>query len=179
MSVYTCGVKGCPIQPMGGGYPIQPTGGTPSQVQWGGGYHIQLSGGTPSQVWEGYPIQSWPEGTPSQVQVRGILGYPQPGMDGVPPSQNWMGYPTPCQEWMGSPQPGLDGVPPGQNWMGYPPIRQSIASTCYAAGGMPLAFTQEDFLVLLNYFANDPRQITHATEFGKSLKSVSLFNDRM
>ena len=39
------------------------------------------------------------------------------------------------------PPPGLDGVHP-------PPIRQSsIASTCYAAGGMPLAFTQEDFLV--------------------------------
>ena len=25
----------------------------------------------------------------------------------------------------------------------------SIAGTCYAAGGMPLAFTQEDFLVYL------------------------------
>ena len=37
------------------------------------------------------------------------------------------------------------GTPP-------PPIRQSsIASTCYAAGGMPLAFTQEDFLVT-NFF---------------------------
>ena len=44
------------------------------------------------------------------------------------------------------PRPGLDdrGTPP--------PIRQSsIASTCYAAGGVPLAFTQEDFLVL-TYF---------------------------
>ena len=29
-----------------------------------------------------------------------------------------------------------------------PPIAQSsIASTCYAVGGVPLAFTQEDFLV--------------------------------
>ena len=59
---------------------------------------------------------------------------------------------TPTQVWMG-------GVPQGTPWPcldggdgGYtppPPIRQSsIASTCYAAGGMPLAFTQEDFLVL-------------------------------
>ena len=31
-----------------------------------------------------------------------------------------------------------------------PPISQSsIASTCYAAGGVPLAFTQEDFLVTI------------------------------
>ena len=35
---------------------------------------------------------------------------------------------------------------PHHDWMGYPPIT-SIASTCYVAGGMPLAFTQEDFLV--------------------------------
>ena len=62
------------------------------------------------------------------------MGYPpaQPGLDGG-------GYP-------GYPQPGLDGVPPNQVW-----IRQSsIASTCYAAGGVPLAFTQEDFLVFIN-----------------------------
>ena len=42
------------------------------------------------------------------------------------------------------------GTPPPQvqDWMGYPPIRQtSIASTCCATGGMPLTFTQEDFLV--------------------------------
>ena len=32
--------------------------------------------------------------------------------------------------------------------MGYlPPPPSSIASTCYMVGGMPLAFTQEDFLV--------------------------------
>ena len=39
--------------------------------------------------------------------------------------------------------------------MGYPtPIRQnSIASTCYPAGGMPLAFMQEDFLVLSIYLS--------------------------
>ena len=32
-----------------------------------------------------------------------------------------------------------------------PPIRQSsIASTCYPAGGVPLAFTQEDLLVIIS-----------------------------
>ena len=33
---------------------------------------------------------------------------------------------------------------------GVPPLTQSsIASTCYAVGGVPLAFTQEDFVVTL------------------------------
>ena len=65
-------------------------------------------------------------------------GYPIPGLDG--------GGDTPSQVWMvggylGYPPPGLDGVPP-------PPIKQSsIVSTCYVAGGVPLAFTQKDFLV--------------------------------
>ena len=30
----------------------------------------------------------------------------------------------------------------------------NIGSTCYTAGGMPLAFTQEDFLVLIYFFDN-------------------------
>ena len=81
-------------------------------------------GGTPDQVWMiGGTPQVWMVGggTPDQVWMVG--GYP-----GIPPDQAWM-----------------IGVPP-------PPIRQSsIASTCYAAGGVPLAFTQEDFLVL-TYF---------------------------
>ena len=78
------------------------------------------------------------QGTP-QLGLDGGVGTPQQGLDGG-------GYP-------GTPQLGLyggrvPGVPPHQDWMGYPPIRQSsIASTCYAADGVPLAFTQEDFLV--------------------------------
>ena len=49
------------------------------------------------------------------------------------------------------PCPGLDGVP-------HPPVRRqsSIASTYYVAGGMPLAFTQEDFLVKLSLFVDSP-----------------------
>ena len=65
----------------------------------------------------------------------------------TPARSEWSGGGNPSQVWMvgggtwGTPQPGLDGVPP-------PP---SIASTCYAAGGMPLASTQEDFLVYCCY----------------------------
>ena len=80
-------------------------------------------------------------GTPSQVQVGGA-GYSisGPGRGGTPSQVG--GYPSrggyPSQG--GVPQLG-GGVTPGT-----PP---RIASTCYgyAAGGMPLAFTQEDFLV--------------------------------
>ena len=89
-----------------------------ARSRWGGG------GGTPFQVQTergGTPTQVWMGGTPSQVQTGG--GYPIPGLVG--------GYPPP--------HPGLDGIPPLGD--------SSIVSTCYAAGGMTLAFMQEDFLV--------------------------------
>ena len=73
------------------------------------------------------------------VQLSGGGGrYPVPGLGrGGTPSQVWVG---------GYPVPGLGSPPP-------PPIAQSsIASTCYAAGGVPLAFTQENFLVSSNLF---------------------------
>ena len=97
----------------------------PRSRQWG--YPIpDLDGG--------YPIQGldrW--GTPSQVLTRGGTL-----------SQVWMGVPwdtpSPARTGWGTPRPGLDGVTP---------IRQSsIVSTCCSTGGMPLAFTQEDFLVV-------------------------------
>ena len=94
------------------------------------------------------------------------MGYsPQPGLDGgegypgyplarsgYPPPRPGIGYPPP-RPGIGYPPPWLDGVPPP------PQIRQSsIASTCYAAGGMPLAFTQEDFLVFC-FFVDDMSRI--------------------
>ena len=103
--------------------------------------------------------------TPSQVCMgRGVphpadRGVPIPGLDGgypgVPPSKDWKGYPptrtgwgTPLVLGWGTPHPVLDGVLPPP-----PPIRQSgKASTYYATGGMPLAFTQEDFLVKNKFF---------------------------
>ena len=97
-------------------------------------------------------------GTPSQVCTGGG-GYPIPCLMGGPPWQDWMGYPL-SQDWMGYllPRPEVDGVNPpphsGLDGVHPPPIRQSsIASTCYAAGSMmPLAFTQEDFHILLHIF---------------------------
>ena len=118
-------------------------------------------------IWECLSVQQWSGRTPSQVvcPIPGLGGYSVPGLGGVggTPSQVWVGgypcnrlarsgwwgvprgtpgYPPTIMTGWGVPPPWLDGVPP-------PPIRQnSTASTCYAAGGMPLAFTQEDFLVI-------------------------------
>ena len=134
VSVHTCGG--------GGGTPSQDLrsrGGTPSQVWLGGG----AGGSTPSQAWIGW------------IPPRHGVHPPRPGM-GYPPPRHGTGYPPrhgmgyPPRDGMGYPPQTWDGVPPPGHGTGYPPSpRQiSIASTCYAAGGMPLAFTQEDFLVL-------------------------------
>ena len=145
---------------VGGGVPLPGLDG-------GGGTLSQVWGGTPSQV-RGVPQPGLDGG--------GYLGYPpvRSGWWGYSPGQVWIvgGYPwypsttrtgwgTPHQDWMGYPPPSTTrtgwGTPPTQVWMvggtrGTPtPMRQSsIASTCYAAGGVPLAFTQEDFLVFNN-----------------------------
>ena len=102
-------------------------------------------GGTPSQVWPGgYPIPGLAGGGTAPDLGRGTP--PRPGM-GYPPGPG-TGYPP----W------AWDGVPPPpRHGTGYPPPPPTwdIASTCYVAGGMPLAFTQEDFLVcsVLKHFA--------------------------
>ena len=122
-----------------GGYPISGlmVGWYPISDLMVEGYPI------PGLMVGGYPIPGlMVGGTPSQVWMVGDGGYP-----GYPPGQVWMvgrypGYP-PGQVWMVG---GTQGTP-HHDWMGYPPPT-SIASTCYAAGGMPLAFTQEDFLVV-------------------------------
>ena len=100
-----------------------------------------LGGGVPqSGLGKGGVLQSGlgRGGTPSQVWVG---GYPISGLGrGVP------------HLWGGTPCPGVlhpRGVPHVRGGtLSPPPITQSsIASTCYAAGGVPLAFTQEDFLL--------------------------------
>ena len=68
---------------------------------------------------------------------------PAPGM-GYPPGPG-MGYLPPDMGW-GTPQDLGWGTTP-QTWDGVPPRQVRIVNTCYAEGGMPLAFTQEDFLV--------------------------------
>ena len=57
---------------------------------------------------------------------------------------------TPARSIQGVPQPrpGWGGYPPARSgWGGYPGTPPWQDSTWYAAIGMPLAFTQEDFLV--------------------------------
>ena len=100
-------------------------GGTPFSWQ-GGGYPFQRldGGGTPfSGLGMGGTPSSW-------------CGVPFPGLDGG-------GTPSWGVPHLGRAYP-LAGEPP-------PPRQTSTACTCYAAGGVPLAFTQEDFLVLFNF----------------------------
>ena len=136
-----------------GGYPIPGlAGGIPGVSPWPGldgvpprpgmgylpgpgmGYPPDLGQGTP-QTWDRVPPQTW-DGVPLHLG----WGTPPDLGRGTPPGPG-MGYP---------PRPGTGYHPPDlgwgtpQPWMGYPP---SIASTCFAGGGMPLAFTQEDFFV--------------------------------
>ena len=88
------------------------------------------AGGLPQSqvlsIWGGTPVLAR-RSTPVQVK----MGYPQPGQDGVPTLVR-MGYP-----------PARTGVPP-------PPGQYIRASTCYAAGGMPLAFMQDCLVFNMN-----------------------------
>ena len=93
--------------------------------------------------------------TPSQVQVGVYLvpgwgGYPVPGRGGEPhPRSGGVPHPRSGGRY---PIPGPGGYPiPGP---GTPPRQSSTASTCYVAGGVPLAFTQGDFLVSLCFWAS-------------------------
>ena len=126
-------------------------GGTPARSGWWGVPH-PWGGGTPGQVWmvgEGYLIR---EGVPwPGLDGR---GYPIHGVGGTSARSGWWGVPHP---WGYPDQVRMVEGYPSQVWMvGGVPIRQSsIASPFYAAGGMPLAITQEDFLVptlITNYF---------------------------
>ena len=89
------------------------------------------------------------------VNISGGGVVPRSGLDGrgVPHPRSGQG----SGWWLGGGW-GLPGVPPPRPEMGYPPdlrwgtpppiTQSSIASTCYAAGGVPLVFTQEDFLFI-------------------------------
>ena len=92
--------------------------------QWGGPGQVPPLGGYPDPPW-GVPGPPW--------------GVPRPPGGFLDPP-GWGGYPDP---------PGGSGVryPPGGVPSQVPPPSQDRRSTHYTAGGMPLAFTQEDFLV--------------------------------
>ena len=123
-------------------------------------------GGTPSQVWGVPHPKSGLGGYPIPGLVGGVPHLRSQGYPGYPPDQVWMGSPW---TWDGVPPKTWDWVPPWTwDWVPIPPdlgpgtpldlgpgtpwtwdwvLPPSIESTWYAAGGMPLAFTQEDFLV--------------------------------
>ena len=91
-----------------------------------------VGGGVPSSfLTGGYLIL--PDGRGVHTPIPGQNeGYPHlADLGGEVPHLADRGYPH---------HPGLDGIPPVKR-------QSSIASTCYAAGGVPLAFTQDDLLV--------------------------------
>ena len=99
---------------------------------WGGVHHPRSRGeGVPHPADGGGGVTPI-SGLDGRVPYPADRGTPSKIRKGVPPSKISRGYP----------HPGLDWVPPS-------PIRRqiSIASNCYTVGGVPLAFTQEDFLV--------------------------------
>ena len=149
---------------MTGGYVF--TGVCPFKVvgRWSGVPNPRSGlGGYPIPgVDRGYPIPGLEGGNPHPRSEWGTLDTPWSRLDGVPLVKPGWVPPLSKTEWDNSPPPRLDGLPPPQprsmtGWGtphsrldGVPSsIRRQIskASTCYAAGGAPLAFTQEDFLV--------------------------------
>ena len=129
------GYPGSPLLGLDGGLPIP--GGTQGTPQPGlDSEGTPYQGGTQSGL-NCTPHTSRPGwGTPLLPTLR--WGTP-PLSDGVP--LTWDGV-TLIKTWPGYP---LD-----LGW-GTPPRQSSIASTCYTAGSMPLAFTQEDFLVCIQF----------------------------
>ena len=94
--------------------------------------------GCPDQVLMGVGVST---GVHLQVLTRWVPhqvpgeGYPGQVKMGVPTSQNWIGVAPP---------------PPSQDWIRVPssPIgKEQQMSTRYTAGRIPLALTQEDFLL--------------------------------
>ena len=68
------------------------------------------------------------------------MGVPPLGLDRYPFVETGWGYSTLGLDGGTPPPPSaLDDVPPS--------VRSNRASTCYKAGGMALAFTQDNFLV--------------------------------
>ena len=122
---------------------------------WGYPGQVQTGGCTPTRSDGVYPSQ----GVPAQGTCR-------PGQDGEYPSQ---GAPT-------------QGTPPsdlarGYPTMGTPPVQDNRWSTWYAAVGMPLAFTREDFLVLRYILAfNTPSLLNLQYTFSVSSFTSSNWN---
>ena len=95
-------------------------------------------------AWGGYPVPGLGGGyTPFQVWVGGTSSHV---WWGVPHPRSGWGVLYSADGWYPIQDQTRRGYPPSKTGWGTPPI--SKASTCYAAGGVPLAFTQ-DFLVII------------------------------
>ena len=102
--------------------------------------HTSTGGGVPHLVDGGYPHPSQLGGVPHPVLMGG--GYPHLANGGYHHLTGG-GTPPPIRTGWGIPPTLLGpdgGTPPPQIWS-----QSNSACTCYTAGDMPLAFTQEDF----------------------------------
>ena len=170
--------KGYPIWLMG----VPPSqvwmGVSPSQVRTGGrGYPFWLMG-LPRSGW-GYPLpRSGQEegGTPIWLMMLPRYPFFRSGTPswhgkGVPPVQTWEGGTPPDLGRGYHPQYRPGKCPPPIKKEGVPPIQvpgqdgNSMTCICYVAGGMPLAFTQEDFLVFF-WLDFQPKWISAGLDFG-------------
>ena len=105
-----------------------------SHLPWEGGGGRGVSGQRKYPL----PRSRWGAGvTPSQVRMGGT------------PSQVRMGRGYP---FLGQDRGGTQSKVRAGRGGGVSPNWNSIVCTCYAAGGMPLAFTQEDFLIEVEFF---------------------------
>ena len=111
-----------------------------TSTRGGGGTTIQLTGGQGGGV--GIP-------PPSRSDPRMGVGAGTPTPTLPPPPPPVLG--SDLDGGRGTCPPPNPGIRPGW-WGGGTPHWNSIACTCYAAGGMPLAFTQEDFLVHILFY---------------------------
>ena len=100
---------------------------------------VNISGG-------GYPISGLGRGVPHLRSGLGRREVPHLRSGGGGTPSQGEGYP------ISGGIPHVWGVP----HLCPPPLitQSSIASTCYAVGGVPLEFTQEDFLVWLDFTEN-------------------------
>ena len=116
-----------------------------------------LTRGTPEQGYTSLP--GLDSGTPQPELGYPLLGlgYPLAGTGILPPPARtgvplWPGLVYLPARVTPPPHPARTGVPPRHN---------SRVSTCYVAGCMPLAVTQEDFPVFYECNLNCPRRISY------------------
>ena len=104
----------------------------------------------PNPVPPSFPMgvpPSFPMGVPPSFPMGGTPSFP---VGGYPPPSRWGGYPIlPKGGGLVLPSKVRMGVPPYKVRIEGTPNWNSTACTCYAVGGLPLEYTQEDFLVYI------------------------------